>query len=327
MITRSQKIRLGVFVAASILALLITIVIVVAPKFLEHRDTYFIGYRDISVTGLQVGGPVKYLGLTVGYISDIAIDSKDVRRVIVEVSLDEGTPIKTDTYADITALGITGLMLIELRGGSNDSPNLETGGYIVPGKSFTELLTGQAEVILDKLELALNNTIELTNANNRVKMIELIENSSKTMSELQNLLHKNNQTISNILTHMDTVTYELQGLTIATSQTMENIAALTRSDTLKMILHNLAALTSEMNTADFMNMSKDLSEALSHLNRMLRDVDSALLSNKSDIGESIRSLQESLESLNEFSRLIAEDPSLVLRGTKPENPPDDDLKE
>lgn len=327
MITRSQKIRLGIFVAASILALIVTIVIIVAPKFLEHRDMYFIGYRDISVTGLQVGGPVKYLGLTVGYISDIAIDSKDVRRVIVEVSLDEGTPIKTDTYADITALGITGLMLIELRGGTNESPNLKPGEYIVPGKSFTELLTGQAEVILDKLELALNNTIELTNANNRTKIIELVENSSKTMSELQGLLHKNNQTISNIMSHMDTVTYELQDLTIAATQTMENLAALTRSDTLKMILRNLATLTNALNTTDLISMSKDMGEALSHLNRMLRDVDSALLSNKSDLGESLRSLQESLEYLNEFSRLIAEDPSLVLRGTKPENAPDDDLKE
>ena len=146
MITRSQKIRLGIFVAFSILAALITTVLIVAPKFMEQKDVYFIGYRDISVTGLQEGGPVKYHGLTVGNVEQISIDPEDVRRVIVEVTLDHGTPIKEDTYADITALGITGLMLIELRGGSNEAVTLKPGSFITAGKSFTEMITGQAEI-------------------------------------------------------------------------------------------------------------------------------------------------------------------------------------
>ena len=94
MVTRSQKIRLGIFVTISMLILLATLGIVTTRKFFEARDTYYVGYYDISVTGLQEGGSVKYQGINVGYVSRISIDPEDIRRVIVEVSLDKGTPIR-----------------------------------------------------------------------------------------------------------------------------------------------------------------------------------------------------------------------------------------
>ncbi|MBN1894223.1 MCE family protein [bacterium] len=324
MITRSQKIRLGIFVAFSIFAALTTTVLIVAPKFMEQKDIYFIGYRDISVTGLQEGGPVKYHGLTVGNVDRISIDPEDVRRVIVEVSLDHGTPIKEDTYADITALGITGLMLIELRGGSNEAVTLKPGSFITAGKSFTEMITGQAEIIFEKVEIALNNLIDLTNPENRTRLSQLLDNTTRTMSHVQNLLKTNNEAITATLANVEAASTQLRELSVTTLRTMKNLERATRSDSLMQIVNNLADITNSLKKNQLNDVIVEFNTALESLNNLL----SALEANsgtRSDFVRSLKTLEQTADYLNEFSRLIAEDPSVLVRGARPGDVPDDQL--
>ena len=326
MISRSQKIRLGIFVIVAIFALLLTLILTIAPKFFEKRDTYFIGYRNVSVTGLQEGGPVKYHGLTVGYVKDIKIDPKDIRRVIVEISLDHDTPIKVDTYADITAMGITGLMLIELRSGSNESENLEIGGYIAPGRSFSELITGRAEIIAEKAEIMLNNINALTADDKQRKILVMMDNFSKAMDEVYRLLNSNNESLSRTLVKADTLAAEFLKLSQNANQTLGNLNGLLESDSVKTIVGNLAQITDAINEVEFANLVTEMNLALTHMNHVLKNVDSGLAQNRSDVITSIESMKESIEYLNEFSRMISEDPSVLVRGTKPANAPDFELE-
>jgi len=324
MITRSQKIRLGIFVAFSILAALITTVLIVAPKFMEQKDVYFIGYRDISVTGLQEGGPVKYHGLTVGNVEQISIDPEDVRRVIVEVTLDHGTPIKEDTYADITALGITGLMLIELRGGSNEAVTLKPGSFITAGKSFTEMITGQAEIIFEKVEIALNNLIDLTNPENRTRLSQLIDNTTRTMSHIQNLLKTNNEAITATMANVEAASGQLRELAGTTLRTMKSLERATRSDSLIQIVNNLADITSSLKKNQLNDLIVEFNTALESLNTLLAALQ-ADSGTRSDFVRSLKTLQQTADYLNEFSRLISEDPSVLVRGARPGDTPDDQL--
>ena len=326
MISRSQKIRLGIFVIVSIFALLLTLVLTVAPKFFEKRDTYFIGYRNISVTGLQQGGPVKYHGLTVGYVKDIKIDPKDIRRVIVEISLDHGTPIKVDTYADITAMGITGLMLIELRSGSNESKSLEVGGYIAPGRSFSELITGRAEIIAEKAEIMLNNINALTADDKQKKILVMMDNFSKAMEEVYRLLNFNNESLTRTLTKTDTLAAEFLKLSKNANQTLVTLNTLLKSDSLKAIVGNVAHITNTISEAELASLISEMNLALVHMNHVLKNVDSGLEQNRSDVITGIESMKESIEYLNEFSRMISEDPSVLIRGSKPANIPDFELE-
>ena len=127
---QAQKIRLGIFLVISSVILLVLVGYFTAQEFFKKQDTYFIAYEGVSVGGLEVGSPVKYLGIKVGTIQDITIDPEDVNKVIIELALKEGTPIKEDAVADITSVGITGLKTIEIRGGSNESRSLEPDSYI-----------------------------------------------------------------------------------------------------------------------------------------------------------------------------------------------------
>ena len=77
-----------------------------------------------SVSGLALGDPVKYRGVDVGTVKAMAIDSADPRLVQVDVKLRKEAPITTDTKASLKLKGITGVVFIELNGGSPDAPTL-----------------------------------------------------------------------------------------------------------------------------------------------------------------------------------------------------------
>ena len=77
-----------------------------------------------SVSGLAVGDPVKFHGVDVGTVKAITLDPTDPRLVQVDVRLGKDTPVKTDTKATLKLKGITGVVFIELDGGSPDAPTL-----------------------------------------------------------------------------------------------------------------------------------------------------------------------------------------------------------
>jgi len=96
MVSKSQKIRLGIFIIVGLVFLFVLIGIIVGTKLFDKKDIYFIAYKDQSVSGMNVGSAVQYHGIRVGRIEELDIDKDDVTTVIVEISVKAGTPIKTD---------------------------------------------------------------------------------------------------------------------------------------------------------------------------------------------------------------------------------------
>lgn len=90
-----------------------------------HRDdvVYRIHFNE-SVSGLALGDPVKFRGVDVGNVKSMLLDPDDPRRVQVDVRLRKDAPVKTDTKAVLKLKGITGVMFIELNGGSPAAPSL-----------------------------------------------------------------------------------------------------------------------------------------------------------------------------------------------------------
>lgn len=84
-----------------------------------HRDDviYRIRFNE-SVSGMSLGDTVKFRGVDVGTVKAMAIDAADPRRVQVDVRLRKEAPVKTDTKATLKLKGITGVVFIELDGGS-----------------------------------------------------------------------------------------------------------------------------------------------------------------------------------------------------------------
>lgn len=77
----------------------------------EPYEIYFQG----SVSGLNEGSTVRYLGVNVGRVRRIALDPRAADRVMVIVELASDTPVDETTVARLTPQGVTGLLFIDLQ--------------------------------------------------------------------------------------------------------------------------------------------------------------------------------------------------------------------
>jgi phospholipid/cholesterol/gamma-HCH transport system substrate-binding protein len=77
----------------------------------ERYEIYFTG----SVSGLDRGSPVRYLGVDVGRVRRLSIDKSDPTRVQVVVEVDEQAPVSAATRASLGLQGVTGLLYVSLK--------------------------------------------------------------------------------------------------------------------------------------------------------------------------------------------------------------------
>lgn len=77
-----------------------------------------------SVNGLNPGSSVIYQGVPIGKVTSISVDSQESDQVRVDVSIQKDFTIYYDTYAQLEMKGITGGLLVQLKGGSKDTPKL-----------------------------------------------------------------------------------------------------------------------------------------------------------------------------------------------------------
>nr|WP_298716705.1 MlaD family protein [uncultured Steroidobacter sp.] len=87
----------------------------------EYRryEIYFTG----SVSGLDRGSPVRFLGVDVGRVRRLSIDSSDATRVHVVVEIDKTAPVSAATRASLGLQGVTGLLYVNLKEASDVDRN------------------------------------------------------------------------------------------------------------------------------------------------------------------------------------------------------------
>ena len=160
MATQAQKIRLALFFIVSSTVMGLCFLIVAGSHLLSQRDMYYIEFADVTISGLNKGASVKYLGFNIGRVEDISISPLDLTKVIVEISIERRqaeNAIRTDTEARMASLGITGLKYIELFAGSNSAAPLPSGSTIVASETFFNNLQERAEILSSKIEVSIDN--------------------------------------------------------------------------------------------------------------------------------------------------------------------------
>jgi phospholipid/cholesterol/gamma-HCH transport system substrate-binding protein len=326
MITRSQKLRLGVFISVALIVVLLGIMSLSYNIIFATHDIYYIAYEDVSVSGLDIGSQVKYLGISVGSVRRIEIDPKNINRVIITVGIEPGTPIKEDVRAEIATIGITGLKLIELRGGTIESMMLKPGGYIQAGKSITEDITGRAEIITEKIELVLNNLLTITSPENQEKIVSFIDESAATAAQLNTMLTTNSDRIERTLSNLDTLSNDLRTMVTAAHNMVTTIETTIGSDTLKQTLYEIHQITRTFNQADIYRLIDELNHLIQSTNTILSQTQTVVARNRTKLMDTINELHLTSQYLHSTARMIDANPSILLRGIRPDNPPDKKLE-
>src|ERR1700754_3836274 len=81
----------------------------------EHRDYQrYEVYFEGSVSGLERGASVRYLGVDVGRVVGMRVDARNASRVQVLVDIDSSAPISAKTIAELSLQGVTGLLYMDL---------------------------------------------------------------------------------------------------------------------------------------------------------------------------------------------------------------------
>jgi phospholipid/cholesterol/gamma-HCH transport system substrate-binding protein len=331
---RSKKIRLGIFILVSSTLLLFLIVFFTARELFEETDTYYVAFQEVSVSGMEVGSPVKYLGINVGTISDIRINPKDVTSIIAQLSLKAGTPVKENSKADIVSMGITGMKAIEIRGGTNEAKLLAPESYIQPGSSLSSEITGKAEVIAEKVETVLNNLLSITHPDTLKKITrilarygELAVDADRTINRIDTILDQNQDDFHSTIQNVNKISESILKSTVVMENSVARIDQMIRSDSISDIIGNVRIISRKLRESEITKLIENLAGVVERTQNLLIKADDDINKGTKGFVESQELLKSTLLNLNEASRKINENPSLLLRKGKGKNLPDEQLKD
>jgi phospholipid/cholesterol/gamma-HCH transport system substrate-binding protein len=317
-ITRTEKLRLGIFVTLTLIVLAGILFYMLGKNLVKKEDAYYVKYTE-SVAGLLPSANVKLNGVTVGRVLEMFVDSTDVRKVVVRFSVRRGTPIKTDMVANLTGgLTITGLKTIELTGGSNEAPDVPVGGEVKAGVSQLKALTGQAEAIALKFETLLNNILNLTNEEHQAMATSIIKSIYKVSMELDSMVEENRNVIRSIPENLTSTMKRLQSTAVRAETLIKDLQAANPGKRIGEAIDEYYQggkdLRKKIKDTDIDKTAQEFQKTAVKISKATTKLDNTLTIIQEDLGSIMAHIKEASENFEDFSRMIKENPSLLLRG-------------
>ena len=214
--TKANYVLIGAFTI--VVTLFLLLFALWAAKYSSEKSwrEYAVIFNE-PVTGLSEGSTVQYNGIGVGTVQQLSLAPDDPRRVIAKLRLQADAPVKTDTRAKLSLTGITGTPIIQLTGGSPNSPRLaEASNGDVPiiqteasalqniADTANRLVARLDQVLSDDNVKHVSNTLanieSLTGsiADQRGDLRELIANAKKSSEQLNQTLATTNRAVESV---------------------------------------------------------------------------------------------------------------------------------
>jgi phospholipid/cholesterol/gamma-HCH transport system substrate-binding protein len=167
----NKNFSVGLFVVFAIAAFVGGTLWLTGNKGAELTVDYSM-YFESDVSGLMLGGPVFYLGVEVGTVTDMTIVPGNPMSVRVDAEVLQNTPINNGTYAGLALQGITGVAVVKLKAdpGEHELLQLEKGqkNLVIPirDSGFTAMMS-RAPGVVEKLDSALVQVNQILGPENR----------------------------------------------------------------------------------------------------------------------------------------------------------------
>jgi phospholipid/cholesterol/gamma-HCH transport system substrate-binding protein len=267
----------------------------------EHRDySRYEVYFEGSVSGLQRGAPVRYLGVDIGRVYSMRIDPRDSSRVQVLVDLDATAPVSAKTVAELSLQGVTGLLYMDLTQ-DNGTRRLTKS---VPSEKFPVIRSARSS--FDVLLASLPDLVGLAS--------DVAERAARMLSD------KNIASVSNALANIDKATSTLP----QTLQDVKSLVADLRNaagevrEVAQQASHVVDSAGPEVTTAmtRIHAVAENLAAASENLDKLVEENRQDIRSfTREGLPELERFLREGRSAAREFrdlSRSLREDPSQIL---------------
>lgn len=268
-------------------------------------------YATDNVSGLKTDSNVLYRGVTVGKVASIEIDPKNPALIRIEVNIDRNVPIRSDTVAQLSPLGVTGLSAVNLIGGASSTPLPTPPGEpepVIPYKPsvFTQIEGGinDAAITLARISQRVDallspanvqsisdtlrnlQTLSSTLAANQTNIDQTFANARQTSANLVQMSAQG----STLMRQSQALVQRLDGVTAQLGAVMPQIGAAANS------VAQAGATTTAFTTAGVQAMTQLQT-------RTLPEVDAL-----------VRNLQQLSSQLGALAENLKADPSQLLYG-------------
>lgn len=271
----------------------------------------YLVYATDSVSGLNSDSRVYYHGVDVGYVDEIRIDRNNPDNIRIRLLIDQTVPIRADTSAQLQPQGVTGLSVLNLKGGSAEQDLPAAPDACCPVIPYEPSL-------FSKLEGGLNDTM--------VRLVAVSERIDRLLRE------ENLAAIERTVTNLDQITgtlaeerETLRALMQNASRTAENTAELTESGerllaraegTMDSLDQAIGRVSGTMDTfeqtADRVATAAEATVGFSQAGE--RAADEISRQTLPDMSLLIRDLRDLSRRLSEFTTTLDDDPSRALFG-------------
>ncbi len=257
----------------------------------EEFDTYRLEMQE-SIAGLSIDSNVKMRGVDVGSVSKIQINPKNIEIVEIFIKINKGIPVKEDMVAHTQMFGVTGLLSIEISGGTNEAKTL------VPTKEYIPLIKTKPS-LLSKLTYNLDGMSE--------KIDHLLLQSQKLLSD------RNIETMGAILENTEKVTAKAQKLEDTVVVAMEEL-----NTTLKEFRISMAKVTTDFSEIKKVTVPTidTLMQTSTNFNRVTLQVEKSIQRGDYNLKKIFEPMLVDIDillaQLNDMSRSIENNPSDLL---------------
>jgi len=229
--------------AAGLFTLVLGAALAAVAMWFGKEDLKLVPYimtTTSSVTGLKVEAPVRYRGVDVGKVDEIAIDSANSGRVRIRIGVKEGTPITTSTYGQLGYQGITGLAYVLLGDDGKSKEKLESAGGEIAVIRMKPSLFDDGESLFGSIIEITDKVNELLDEENRGRVKRTLANLEDvtrragavakklepTLEALPGLIHEAKSMAADArssLKKADTLISSANGVALKLDQRMDNL--------------------------------------------------------------------------------------------------------
>jgi phospholipid/cholesterol/gamma-HCH transport system substrate-binding protein len=265
-------------------------------KIFRRYEIYF----DGSVSGLERGAAVRYLGVGVGRVQQMHIDPRDAGRVQVIVDIDSSTPISDKTLAELQLQGVTGLLYIDLQ---QIRPNLPLPP-VVPGIDYPVIRSARSrfDIFLARLPDVLASAGEVVDRAARA----LSDQNIVAITHALGNIDKASEGLPQTLREVSTLVAELRGATSDLAASAKGARKIVEESGPEVV----ASLQRVHVVADNLANATDQIEKLIGDNR--QDVRSFTRDGLPELERLLREGRAAAQELRELSSSLRENPSQLL---------------
>lgn len=290
---KSSEIKAGLFILISVLVFIAFLATIIGNQYWSDSVIYRCQFRFAG--GIEEGSVVRFAGLHVGQVKEIRLPTPERATIELVLELKEDIPVRSNSEARLTTIGLMGSYYVEISSGTNDASLLPPGS-LIPGKDvrgFSQLLdpVGQAT---DELHTLLGNLNQLFNAENRANLSAMLQSMSKMTSQ-------NAEKIDDLIDH----TTELS---IQVSETVEVMNHFIRDNNV-LVKHNFQQLDS---------LLQETRKAMHSAGNVMELSQGTIVENRESMHTAMENLLRTSQNLSEFSRNIKEHPWRLIRKDYPE---------